>query len=211
LFTSRQAGLHVLLAAWSATARHRAAPLFPHRGDAMSDRTDQVRPANVARRWIERRRPPEQSLFSGIYGLVLASALVAALDATGEKAEPGPDALWVLLTALASGAAHGYAHVIAQRASDDGAATSRLRSVLAEWPLVAAVLPTVGILLAAVAGWWAEATAVDAALLFNTVALFGSGTWAARTAGRGWPSACRSGAMDMLIGLAIIVANALIK
>src|SRR4051794_35892422 len=128
---------------------------------------------SVAPRRSSRNPPTEPSLFSGIYGLVLARALVAALDATGEKADPGADALWVVLTALASGAAHGYSHVIAQRASGDGAAsTGRLRLVLAEWPLVAAVLPTVGLLLVAVAGWWAEATAVDVALLFNTVALF---------------------------------------
>lgn len=175
----------------------------------MPDRADSVRPEGVSPRG--RRQPPEQWLFSGIYGLVLASAMVAALDAAGEEADPGSDALWVLLTALASSAAHAYAHVIAQRASTDAAATtSRLRSVLAEWPLVAAVLPTVGVLLAAVAGWWAESTAVDAALLFNTVALFGLGTSAARTAGYGWPSACRAGGLDMLIGLVIIVANALI-
>jgi hypothetical protein len=43
------------------------------------------------------------------------------------------------------------------------------------------------------------------------VALFGWGVVAARTAGYRWPSACRAGAMDMLIGLAIILANALIK
>ncbi|MEU8521666.1 hypothetical protein [Streptomyces sp. NBC_01216] len=178
----------------------------------MPEHADQVPPENAAPRRTSRYRPPAPSLFSGIYGLVLASALVAALDSAGEKANPGPDALWVLLTALASGAAHGYSHVIAQRASGDKAATvSRLRLVLAEWPLVAAVLPTVGILLAAVAGWWAEATAVDAALLFNAAALFGWGAWAARTAGYGWPSACRAGGMDMLIGLAVILANALIK
>jgi len=168
-------------------------------------------PEGVAPREILRRQPSEQWLFSGIYGLVLASAMVAALDATGEDADPGADALWVLITALASSAAHGYAHVIAQRASVDGAATtSRLRSVLAEWPLVATVLPTVGVLLAAVAGWWAESTAVDAALLFNTVALFCLGTWAARTAGQAWPSSCRAGGLDMLIGLVIIMVNTLI-
>ncbi|MEV2211420.1 hypothetical protein AB0H86_08100 [Streptomyces sp. NPDC050997] len=178
----------------------------------MPDRADHVCPESVTRRWISRHRPQEQSLFSGIYGLVLASALGAALDATGEEADPGPDALWVMLTALASAAAHGYAHVIARRASADKAATaSRRQLVLAEWPLVAAVLPTVGILLGAVAGWWAEATAVETALLFNTVALFGWGTWAARTAGHGWPSSCLAGGMDMLIGLVIIIANALIK
>ena len=137
--------------------------------------------------------------------------MAAALDATGEEADPGEDALWVLITALASSAAHGYAHVIAQRASGDGEATTgRLRSVVAEWPLVAAVLPTVGALLAAVAGWWAEATAVDTALLFNTVALFGLGAWAARKTGQGWPSSCRAGGLDMLIGLLIIMVNALI-
>lgn len=178
----------------------------------MPDRPSHLRRTGVAPRPTSRHRPPEQSLFSGIYGLVLASALVAALEATGEESDPGPDALWVLLTALASGAAHGYAHVIAQRASADGAATrGRLRLVLAEWPLVAAVLPTVGMLLAAVAGWWAEATAVDTALLFNTVALFGWGAWAARTAGHRWPAACRAGGLDMLIGVVIIIANALIK
>ncbi|MFD7409859.1 hypothetical protein ACFV7R_46455 [Streptomyces sp. NPDC059866] len=172
----------------------------------MPDRADHVRREGVAPKGTLRHQPPEQWLFSGIYGLVLASAMVAALDATGEEADPGPDALWVLLTALASSAAHGYAHVIAQRASVDGAATtSRLWSVLAEWPLVAAALPTVGILLAAVAGWWAEATAVDAALLFNTVALFGLGASAARTAGHGWPSSCRAGGMDMLIGRCHVV------
>ncbi|MEV3932164.1 MULTISPECIES: hypothetical protein [unclassified Streptomyces] len=178
----------------------------------MSDRADHARRRGTAPRPASRYRPREQSLFSVVYGLVLASALVAALDPAGEEADPGPDALWVVLTALAAGAAHGYAHVIAQRASADGtAAPGRLRLVLAEWPLLAAVLPTVGMLLAAAAGWWAESTAVDTALLVNTVALFGWGAWAARTAGHGWPSACRAGGMDMLIGLLIVAADALIK
>ncbi|MFI9155525.1 hypothetical protein [Streptomyces sp. NPDC053367] len=177
----------------------------------MPDRADRVRRKGAAPSENLWRQPSEQWLFSGIYGLVLASAMVAALDATGDTADPGADALWVLITALASGAAHGYAHLIARRASADGSATaSRLRLVLAEWPLVAAVLPTVGLLLAAVAGWWAEDTAVDVALSLNTIALFGLGTWAARTAGQRWLSSCRAGGLDMLIGLLIILANAVI-
>lgn len=178
----------------------------------MPHRDDQALPGDVASPAVRQHRPPEQWLFSGIYGLVLASAMAAALDATGDKADPGPDALWILLTALASGAAHGYAHVIAQRAATDGAAgTSRLRSVLAEWPLIAAVLPTVGLLLGAVAGWWTEAAAVDVGLLLNTVALLALGTSAARSAGRGWPASIRSGSLDMLIGLVIISVNSLIE
>ncbi|MET8573544.1 hypothetical protein [Streptomyces sp. NPDC005012] len=158
-----------------------------------------------------RRRPPERWLFGGTYGLVLASAMISALDATGETADPGSDALWLLLTALASAVAHGYAHVIAHRASGHaGAGTTRRRAVLAEWPLVAGVLPTAALLLAALAGWWSEDTAVDVALLSNTVALFGVGAWAARAAGRGKLSALRAGGMDMMIGFLIIAANALI-
>lgn len=177
----------------------------------MPDRAERDRPERGGASKFQWRQPSEQWLFSGIYGLVLASAMAAALDATGEEADPGTDALWVLITAVASSAAHGYAHVIAQRASAEGRATTgRLRSVLAEWPLVAAVLPTVGVLLGAVAEWWAEATAVDTALLFNTVALFGLGAWAARRAGQGWLSSCRAGGLDMLIGLVIIMLNALI-
>ncbi|WP_328564517.1 hypothetical protein [Streptomyces coelicoflavus] len=169
-------------------------------------------PAGSGTPWGILRSRPERWLFKGIYGLVLASALVAALDVPGEEANPGQDALWVLVTALTSGAAHGYAHVIARRASGDGTAgPSRLRAVLAEWPLVAAVLPTVAMLLAAAAGWWAEETAADTALVFNTVSLFCLGVSAARAAGLGRLASCRAGALDMLIGLVIIAADALIE
>jgi hypothetical protein len=177
----------------------------------MSDRADHARAEGVAPRGTFLHQRPERWLFRGVYGLVLASAMVAALDATGDKADPGPDALWVVLSALASAGAHGFAHVIAQRASASEAATSRLWSVLAEWPLVAAALPTVAFLLAALAGWWPENTAVDAALLFNTAALFALGTAAARLADRSWPSSCRAGSLDMLLGILIISAYALIE
>ncbi|MFD6188840.1 hypothetical protein [Streptomyces sp. NPDC060275] len=177
----------------------------------MPGRADRDPAGGAAPRGILRRRP-ERWLFKGIYGLVLASALVAALDVPGGEAEPGQDALWVLLTALTSGAAHGYAHVIARRASGDGATRpSRVRAVLSEWPLAVAVLPTVAMLLAAEAGWWAEDTAADTALLLNTVLLFALGTSAARAAGLGRLSSCRAGALDMLIGLVIIAADALIE
>lgn len=55
-----------------------------------------------------------------------------------------------------------------------------------------------------------EDGAIGVALLINTVALFGWGFWAARVAGRGWGKASRTGGMDMLLGLFIVVANILI-
>lgn len=102
-----------------------------------------------------RAEPLQRLLFGGIYGTILASALAAALGNDNGSPDPGYDALWVLLTSLASAAAHGYAHAIAHRTADGApVTTSTVRSVLTEWPLTAAVLPTVAALLGAHEGWW---------------------------------------------------------
>lgn len=115
-------------------------------------------------------------LFGGVYGSVLASALAAALGHEGTPADPGYDALWVALSAVASAAAHGYAHSIAHRTDEDTQVTAgAVRSMLTEWPLVAAMVPTIAVLLGAQAKWWGEASAIDVALGFNMVALFGWG------------------------------------
>lgn len=158
------------------------------------------------------RRPSSESwLISGVYGLVLASALAAALDSPDEQTDPGSDALWVLFTALAAAAAHGYAHVLAHRMSAERSGIGvGLRAMFAEWPLVAAAAPTIVFLLFAVPSWWTESDAVDTALLVNTVLLAAGGAWTARRAGRGWPASLRAAAGDMVIGLVIIGANALI-
>ncbi|MFI1500196.1 hypothetical protein [Streptomyces platensis] len=158
-----------------------------------------------------REEPLQRLLFGGVYGSVLASALVAALGHEGRPPDPGYDALWVALTAVASAAAHGYAHSIAHRTGDDKHVTpSAVRSVLMEWPLVAAMAPTMFALFGAYAEWWGEEGAVDVALTINTVALFGWGVWAARVAGRRWAASFRVGGVDVLIGLLIVTANMLI-
>ena len=64
------------------------------------------------------------------------------------------------------------------------------RSVLTEWPLVAATLPTAGALLVAHLGWWNSSTAVNVVLVFNAVTLFGWGMCATRASGgRGFRTA----------------------
>ncbi|MFI5566906.1 hypothetical protein ACIA6T_05920 [Streptomyces sp. NPDC051740] len=52
---------------------------------------------------------------------------------------------------------------------------------------------------------------MNTALVLNTLLLAGWGAWTARSAGRGWAASLRAGIADMLIGLVIIGANALIK
>jgi len=161
---------------------------------------------------LRHHRPPEQVFFSGTYGLVLASTLSAALDGQGERPDPGNDLLWLLLTVLVGAAAHGYAHVIAGRsAGHAGGTAGAFRTVAAEWPLVAAALPTMAMLLTAFAGWWPEATAVETALALNTAALFGAGAWSARSSGRGWPAALLAGTLDMALGLVVIVADVALR
>ncbi|WP_229894280.1 hypothetical protein [Streptomyces glebosus] len=153
----------------------------------------------------------QRMLFGGVYGSVLASALAAALGNEGTPADPGHDTLWVAVTAVASAAAHGYAHSIAHRTSGDKKVTaSALRSIVTEWPLVAAMVPTIAALLGSYWGWWGEEGAIDVALTVNTVALFGWGIWAARVAGRRWAASLRVGGVDVLIGLFIVLANVLI-
>ncbi|MFG2864055.1 hypothetical protein [Streptomyces sioyaensis] len=152
----------------------------------------------------------QRMLFGAVYGSVLASALAGALSHEGM--DPGYDAAWVTLSGVAAAAAHGYAHSIAHRAEDDTHATaSAVRSILTEWPLVTAMLPTIAALLGAYATWWTEAGAVEVALTINMVALFGCGVWAARVARRGWWASLRVGGVDVLIGLFIVIANSLSK
>ncbi|MFC7648258.1 hypothetical protein ACFQX6_53235 [Streptosporangium lutulentum] len=95
--------------------------------------------------------------------------------------------MWVLISVLVAAVAHGYAHTLAHHTvTGDRPLVHAARSVLTEWPQVAAALPTVGVLLVAHLGWWNQSTAVRVVLVFNTVTLFGWGMWATRTSGGSW-------------------------
>ncbi|MFF4894914.1 hypothetical protein [Streptomyces sp. NPDC001068] len=153
----------------------------------------------------------EAVLFGGVYGAVLASSMVAALTQYGHTSAASRryDALWLLVTAGASALAHGYAHYIAERAPHrrwDG-----LRALALEWPLVTAVLPTVLLLAGAGWGWWPPKGVEYPAFLLNMVILFGLGLVTARRSARSWPAAVLIGVLDALLGVIVVVANALIK
>ncbi|QTE02329.1 hypothetical protein [Streptomyces cyanogenus] len=153
----------------------------------------------------------EVVLFGGVYGAVLASSMVAALTQYGHTSAEvrGYDAAWVLVTAFASALAHGYAHYIAERVP-----RRRWDIVLAlrnEWPLVTAVLPTVFLLAGARWGWWPAKGVEYVAFALNIVILFVLGLVTARWTARTWPMAVLVGLGDALLGLIVVVANALIK
>ncbi|MGW7402436.1 hypothetical protein ACWGI9_01620 [Streptomyces sp. NPDC054833] len=152
----------------------------------------------------------EAVLFGGVYGAVLASAMVAALTEYGHSSQASRryDALWLLVTAFASALAHGYAHYVAERGPHRG--WEILRILADEWPLVAAVIPTVFILAGAGWGWWSASGVEYPAFVLNILILFVLGLVTARWAGRSPPVAALIGAGDALLGVVVVVANALI-
>ncbi|WP_307023402.1 hypothetical protein [Streptomyces canus] len=153
----------------------------------------------------------ESLLFGGVYGAVLACSMVAALTQYGhtDRATRRYDAVWLLVTALASALAHGYAHYIAERTPHRRGEV--LRALVNEWPLVTAVLPTVFILAGAGWGWWPAKGVEYRAFTLNITLLFTLGVVAARWSHRSWPYALLIGLVDALLGVGVVVANAVIK
>jgi len=153
----------------------------------------------------------EAVLFGGVYGAVLACSMVAALTQYGHTSAASRryDALWLVVTAFASALAHGYAHYIAERGPHRR--WDVLRSLAEEWPLVTAVLPTVFLLAGAGWGWWPPKGVEYPAFVLNIVILFGLGLVTARWSARSWFAAVLIGMVDALLGLIVVVANALIK
>lgn len=153
----------------------------------------------------------ESVLFGGVYGSVLACSMVAALSQYGHasRASRRYDALWLLVTALASALAHSYAHFIAER--EPHRRWDALRTLAEEWPLVTAALPTCLLLAGAGWGWWPSKGVEYPAFALNIVLLFTLGLTTARRSRRSWPAGVRIGLMDALLGVVVVVANAIIK
>ncbi|MFF4366069.1 hypothetical protein [Streptomyces sp. NPDC001594] len=160
--------------------------------------------------------PPRRGadwMFGGVYGTVLASGLLAALDQKGGEYTPFYDASWVLVTAATAGLAHGYSHHMTTHQAGSAALRWRLlvRALWNEWPMIAATLPTVLLLVLAGVAHWESYGVTAVGLGLNTALLFAWGSFVAVRVGYRLTSALLIGLADATIGLAIIVANALIK
>ncbi|MFF7448794.1 MULTISPECIES: hypothetical protein [unclassified Streptomyces] len=153
----------------------------------------------------------ESLVFGGVYGAVLACSMVAALTQYGHTDQESRryDAAWLLVTACASALAHGYAHYIAERTPHRRG--DALRTLADEWPLVTAVLPTVFVLAGAGWGWWPAKGVEYPAFALNITLLFALGVGTARWSHRSWPYALLIGVVDALLGVGVVVANAVIK
>jgi len=165
----------------------------------------------VAAARADRHDTREAILFGGVYGAVLACSMVAALTEYGHTSRDSRryDAAWLLVTALASALAHGYAHYMAERAPHRRG--DALRTLADEWPLIAAVVPTVALLAGAGWGWWPADGVEYPAFALNIALLFTLGVVTARWSRRAWAAAIGTGVVDSMLGVVVVVANAVIK
>ncbi|MFI6086779.1 hypothetical protein [Streptomyces sp. NPDC051218] len=152
-------------------------------------------------------------MFGGVYGTILASALVAALHSGQQAYTPYYDAAWVMVTAGTAALAHGYAHHMSTHRPGSGLHRWRqlVWELMDEWPVIVACWPTVGLLALAGVFDWPEAPVTYSALLLNAALLLCWGTFAALRAGYRRRSAVLLGMADATIGLLIAAANAVIK
>ncbi|MFF4102253.1 hypothetical protein [Streptomyces sp. NPDC001903] len=160
--------------------------------------------------------PPRRGadwMFGGVYGTVLASGLLAALDQAGGESTPFYDASWVLVTAGAAALAHGYSHHMSSHQGGSAAHRWRVlsRALWNEWPMIVATLPTVLLLILSAFTHWDSSAVTAVGLGLNTALLFAWGSFVALRVGYRLASALLIGMADATIGLAIIVANAVIK
>ncbi|MFF1697173.1 hypothetical protein ACFVXC_26780 [Streptomyces sp. NPDC058257] len=151
--------------------------------------------------------------FQGVYGTILASALIAALHSEKQAYTPYYDAAWIMVTAGTAALAHGYAHHMSTHRPGSGLRRWRqsARALMDEWPLIVACWPTVAVLVLAGTFDWPEAPVTCSALLMNAALLLALGTFAALRAGYRRRSAVLLGMADAAIGLLIAAANAVIK
>ncbi|WP_369778953.1 hypothetical protein [Streptomyces sp. R33] len=191
--------------------RQQAQP-FP--ADPRSDPRSDTRPQQPAA--APRLPPPRRGadwMFGGVYGTVLASALLAALDQEGDAFTPFYDASWVLVTACAAALAHGYSHHMAGHQAGSAAHRRRVlsRALWNERPMIVATLPTVLLLVVSGLADWGSYEVTAVGLGLNTALLFAWGSFVALRVGYRTGPALLMGLADATIGLAIIVANAVIK
>lgn len=154
----------------------------------------------------------EHAAAQAVYGTILASALVSALDTTPGPPHLAHDIAWLAITMVASALAHGYSTLLTLHPRRGQRLRAAWSAISGEWPLVAAGAPTVIVLLfARFAGRWPADNPIHAALGINVLALFAWGLASARRAGYERAAAFGIAVFDAAIGALIIALNILVK
>jgi len=147
---------------------------------------------------------------AAVYGSILAAGVVASLD-VGEVTD-GDMTVALAGTMLVFWLAHVWSEAMGDRIYDPRPYTwRRLRAVAAwHWPMVQASLGPLGALVFADLGVYSLDAAVTIALAISVAQLVAWGIAVGRRTFGRWPAALLSGAVDGLLGLAIVVLKTLV-
>jgi len=170
--------------------------------------TDRPEPAKG---WRPRVVRTTGSLTEGIYGLILATSVIA-VSREYDSTDAAVIAVSVLGTAIVFWLAHVYSRVLSRsigRRRMLNRAEMR-EALIHDWPLVGVTIPLVILLGLGAAGVLADRTAIVLATLFALIELGGSGAYAARMSGAGTAGTILSTVIAVALGSAVILLKALV-
>lgn len=151
------------------------------------------------------------SATQGIYGLILATAVIA-ISRESDPSDAGQAAISTLVTALVFWLAHVYAGLLGTAVSQDQGLTRAgvARAAREHWSLVEVAIPLVLILGLGAIGAIPERAALVAATILALVELAATGSYAAIRHGAGPGGTLLSAAFALILGLFVVLLKVLI-
>ncbi len=166
---------------------------------------------SASERWRPRVVRTTGSVTEAIYGLILATSVIA-VSREYDSSNAGTLAVTVLVTGAVFWLAHVYARVLAGSIGHHRRLNrSEIREALRhDWPLVEVTVPLVLILLVGALGVVPDRAAILAAMLAALVELAAAGAYAARRSGAGLRGTVVSAVIAVALGSAVILLKALV-
>jgi hypothetical protein len=152
-----------------------------------------------------------ESATQGVYGLVLATAVIA-ISRESDPSDAGQAAISMLVTALVFWLAHVYARLLGTAVSDDcGLTRADVAGAAREhWSLVEVAIPLVLILGLGAIGVMPGRAALAAATALALVELAATGAYAAIRHDAGPGGTLLSAAFALMLGLLVVLLKVLI-
>jgi hypothetical protein len=162
-------------------------------------------------RWRPRVVRTSGSVTESIYGLILATSVIA-ISREYDSSNAGLIGVSVLVTGVVFWLAHVYARVLAESISHHRMLRrSEVREVLRhDWPLVEATVPLVLILALGVLDVVPDRAAILLATLAALVELAAAGAYAARRSGASLRWTVVSAVVAVTLGSAVVLLKALV-
>ena len=166
---------------------------------------------SAAEPWRPRIVRTTGSVTEGIYGLILATSVIA-VSREYDASNAGLIGVSVLVTGVVFWLAHVYARVLARSIAHQRMLNrSEVREVLRhDWPLVEVTVPLVVILALGALDVVPDRAAILAATFAALVELAAAGAYAARMSGAGVRGTVVSAVIAVTLGSAVVVLKALV-